>query len=330
MSSANWGPEESSSALWNERSYLAGILIGAVAFGVHATLFFITLNLLRSQTRAGHRNRVWIAVLVLLFTLSSIANGAQFKFTQMIYIDNRNYPGGPSAYLVEQQTETPALICLMAYIVNNWMQDALILYRFSIIYGRRNIAMAVAVIMFLSTIGLSCAFMARATAITFFEPLTANLLTSYFTISIALNVGLTLAIVIKLLRLRRRVARLFAHDSPHLSAAAMFIESAVLYSICGIIFLVPWGLADPVQNLVLPTLGQVESIAPVLIIMRIAQGRAWQSDTAIAFTSTSTDVRDLERSGISKADMGLAVMMKAEKQDESTTRVDALRKDDGA
>ncbi|EJD48817.1 hypothetical protein AURDEDRAFT_17999, partial [Auricularia subglabra TFB-10046 SS5] len=277
-----WGPDESSSALWNERSYLAGILVGAVAYGVHATLFFITLGLLWSQKRAHPQNRRWIAFVLLLFTLSSLANGAQFKFTQMIYIDNRNYPGGPSAYLIEKQTETPALICLISYIVNNWMQDGLILYRFWIIYGRRTEVVILPVIMFVSTIGISCTFMSRATGITFFETPTANLLTSYFSISIALNVILTIAIATKLLLVRRRLARHtspLVHDSPHFSAAAMLIESAVLYSVCGVIFLVPWGLADPVQNLILPTLGQAESIAPLLIIMRVAQGHAWSSDT---------------------------------------------------
>lgn len=93
---------------------------------MHATLFFTTLNLLWKKKRSDWRDYKWITFVVALFAVSSVANYGQLKFTQMIWIDNRNYPGGPSAYLVEQQTAFEARLVVGGYMVNGWLQDGLI------------------------------------------------------------------------------------------------------------------------------------------------------------------------------------------------------------
>ncbi|EJD50831.1 hypothetical protein AURDEDRAFT_159973 [Auricularia subglabra TFB-10046 SS5] len=217
---ASWRPVESAYDFWNERSFLAGILIGAVAYGVHATLFFITISLLAKKKRSHWKDYNWLTYVLVLFTISSIANYGQLKFTQMIWIDNRNYPGGPSAYLVEQQTAFEAKLVVGGYMVNGWLQDGLILYRFWVIFGGRPVIILVPSLLFLGTV-------------------------------------------------------------------AILIESAFLYTICGVAFLVPFGLADPFQNVILPTLAQIESIAPLLIIMRVAQGQAWSTETTTQFSRST-------------------------------------------
>lgn len=57
---------------------------------------------------------------------------------------------------------------------------------------------------------------------------------------------------------RRKVGQLVASSAQYLSVSAMLIESAALYAVAGIIFLVPWVSQNPVQQLVLPTLVQLE------------------------------------------------------------------------
>ncbi|KAF5329902.1 hypothetical protein D9758_018698 [Tetrapyrgos nigripes] len=49
----SWSPAgESSFQLWYERSILAGLFIGAIGFGVHATLFFWAFKLLWNQRQS--------------------------------------------------------------------------------------------------------------------------------------------------------------------------------------------------------------------------------------------------------------------------------------
>ncbi|EJD46575.1 hypothetical protein AURDEDRAFT_136854 [Auricularia subglabra TFB-10046 SS5] len=289
--SSTWHPNEPALALWNERSYLDGIFIGAVAYGVHATLFFITLKLLWARPRTTWKDYIWISYIVVLFTISSIGNGTQLKFTQMIYIDNREYPGGPAAYFVDGSTDFMAVFCNSVYILNTWLQDGLLMYRFWIIFGRGYLILAFPALVFLATIALAIVLivMLSRPGMTIWSAVNVQLITAYWSISVAFNILLTIAIVSRLLLMRYKIGRTnkALAIGPYVSVSAMLIESAFLYSICGLIFLVSFGVGSPVQNLVLPTLAQVESIAPLLIIMRVAQGNAWSADTAQRVTGST-------------------------------------------
>lgn len=285
----SWAPKESADALWGERSYLDGIFIGAVAYGVHATLFFITLRLLWARQRTTWKDYSWIAYVVVLFTVSSIGNATQMKFTQMIYIDNRNYPGGPAAYYIEGSTAFMAVFCNCIYIANTWLQDGLLLYRFWIIFGGSYLAISLPALVYVCSIALDCVVivMLSRPGMTLWSHISVQLFTAYWAISIAFNILLTVGIVALLIVTRRRVGKHVISSTPYLSVSAILIESAVLYSACGIAFIVAYGVNSPVQNLILPTLAQVQSIAPLLIIMRVAQGRAWSPTTRNQLTRPS-------------------------------------------
>lgn len=283
----SWTPEESSLDLWNERSYLDGIFIGAVAYGAHATLFFITLQLLWARAKTNRKDFFWIAYIAILFAISSVGNGTQLKFTEMIWIDNRNYPGGPAVYFIDGSTDFMAVFCNSIYIANTWLQDGLLLYRFWIIFGRSYVFAAFPALMYAASVGLACFlfFMLSSPGQTIWS--TFSFFTAYWSISVGFNIIVTLAIVARLLIMRRRIGKVMPTTaSPYVSISAMLIESAFLYSAAGVIFIVTYGLNSPVQNLVLPTLAQIESIAPLLIIMRVAQGQAWTADTATRVTDS--------------------------------------------
>ena len=81
----------------------------------------------------------------------------------------------------------------------------------------------------------------------------------YFSLSVALNIVLTLAIAVRLLMMRRSVVSSLGpeHAKMYISVTSMMIESAALYSITGLIFIVSYAVNSNVQNLALPVLGQV-------------------------------------------------------------------------
>ncbi|KAF7312840.1 hypothetical protein MKEN_00967900 [Mycena kentingensis (nom. inval.)] len=102
-----------------------------------------------------------------------------------------------------------------------------------------------------------------------------------------MTVILTSLIAGRLLFMRRRLRRLMGPDTrtPYVTLSAMLVESATLYSVNGLVFLISYGVNSPVQNLFLPLLGQTQSIAPLLIILRVARGYAWNGDTTNQFSS---------------------------------------------
>ncbi|KZV95267.1 hypothetical protein EXIGLDRAFT_834420 [Exidia glandulosa HHB12029] len=289
MDPSTWRPAETDIQLLRERSWMSGVLLGAVAYGAHATLFFITLNLLWKRPRAGRLNDwTWIAYICIMFITSGMGNGAQMRALQVGFIDQRNYPGGPGVW-VARTTAFVGVFCNSVYVVNSWFQDGLLLYRFWIIMDGSKLLIVFPALVYTATIALGITIINIFTGLNLHIQTAAHLLTAYFTISVAFNVLLTMAIVAKLLIARQRLGK-YLDDGlgTYVSVSAMLIESAALYSSIGIIFVVLHGINSPAQSLILPTLSQVQSIAPLLIIMRVAQGRAWSAETGARVDAAGT------------------------------------------
>lgn len=112
-----------------------------------------------------------MAYITVAFLISSIAIEGVFQFAQMIFIDDREYPGGPSAFLVEQSTASVSVMSQVAYIMSCWLQDGLLVralvctptavladcvdkvYRVWVIFGRSYIAAAIPMLLYLGLLG---------------------------------------------------------------------------------------------------------------------------------------------------------------------------------
>lgn len=83
--------------------------------------------------------------------------------------------------------------------------------------------------------------------------------TGYFAISVGTTVFLTLAIVVRLLLMRRRIGRVMGHNiAEYLSVSAMLVESAFVYSAVALPHAVLNALNNPAQLLTFHVLGQVQ------------------------------------------------------------------------
>jgi hypothetical protein len=69
---------------------------------------------------------------LLLFTMGNVGNAANIKVGEVIWIDNRNFPGGPNAFYAQGGgpfNNTANVV----YIINSWFQDGM-LVRFHIFH----------------------------------------------------------------------------------------------------------------------------------------------------------------------------------------------------
>ncbi|KAF7328661.1 hypothetical protein MSAN_02467700 [Mycena sanguinolenta] len=302
--STSWTPDETAAQLWNERCIFIGQFIGAFGYGVHLTLFVQCVHALYSGRKTRRHNWELLLFIFILFALGNIGNATSIFYAQKTFIDDRNYPGGPGAYFFEQSTQWVAVLCNSVYIVNTWFQDGLLLYRFWTIYSPKLLYRG----------GTSPYVLDFADSVCHCDPI------PYWAISISMTVILTALIAGRLMFMRYRLKKLVGASSsmPYVTITAMLVESAAIYSINGIIFLVTYGLNDPTQNLWLPVLGQTQSIAPLLIILRVARGQAFTGATVDQLTSMrfgrsqatrttndgSTTVLDTFRSGRKNVRMG--------------------------
>ncbi|KAJ3574053.1 hypothetical protein NP233_g2024 [Leucocoprinus birnbaumii] len=321
MSNPYAPPGESSFDLYEERTIIDGLFLGAIAYGVHLTLFIWCFHLLlrKKKSRPDYLLMLYVS---LLFVMGNIGNGTNIKVGELTFVDNRNFPGGPNAYFGTGAGPV-GLTCNVVYIINTWFQDGLLLYRFWMFFARggRWYLAFLPGIMFLASVALSLILivMLCVPGITLWSTISINLAIPYWAISIALNVIITACISIRLLYMRYQMRNaLVGTGTEYISVTSMMVESAAIYTINGLIFLVSYAVNSPIQNLALPVLGQTQSIAPLLIILRVLQGRAWSSASLAKF-QTGTDVRFNNNSTtmLQSSGTGPTLTMKSKEPNES-------------
>jgi hypothetical protein len=92
--------------------------------------------------------------------------------------------------------------------------------------------------------------------------------TSYYAISLSVNILLTILIAARLLMYRRRAmlaALPHGHATHYVSLAAIFVESAALYSIVALAFIISYALNNPINQIFLC----MASSAQVCFLLRI-------------------------------------------------------------
>jgi len=115
----------------------------------------------------------------------------------------------------------------------------------------------------------------------FFGSKSVNFGTPYYSLTIGLNIFVTAFICFRLLSLSRLVRDTMGPENAKLytGIASVLVESALPYSLCGIMFLVPYARG----NLVSVALGQVWAkttcLAPQLIVLRVVTDKAWTRET---------------------------------------------------
>jgi hypothetical protein len=128
VSNSSWVPDEDSQTLLSERCWLQGVVISAIAYGVTVSLYFLSFyHLTRGKNRIEFKRRlplvIYITVAFLLVTVYTITLAG---YTQMAFIDDRNYPGGPSAFENNMFYVPVDNAGAVVYVLSNWFSDALV------------------------------------------------------------------------------------------------------------------------------------------------------------------------------------------------------------
>ena len=123
-----------------------------------------------------------------------------------------------------------------------------------------------------------------------FSGVTVSFWLPYFTISVALNVLLTITIAWRLLlhepNLREALGYTSGINSIYMSAVTIPVESCAIYAALSICFIVPYAMSHHASVIFLSMLSQIQIIAPLLIIHRVATQRAL---TASSMTTISME-----------------------------------------
>jgi hypothetical protein len=98
----------------------------------------------------------------------------------------------------------------------------------------------------------------------------------------ALNILCTILIIAPLLRARQHIIKALGqrHGQLYTSIVAIIIESALPNAVFSLLWVILYAKQNTAENLFITVLIQIQvCIAPEMIILRIANGRAWDSST---------------------------------------------------
>ncbi|TBU24626.1 hypothetical protein BD311DRAFT_790911 [Dichomitus squalens] len=284
-----YGPDEDENTIDLERYFVAGDFITGTGFGVQLVLWTTcVMYFWRDRKRRGWRAIFLIGYLSVLISIQFIYCIDQANTVQVMYVDNRNYPGGPWQYFLNLQDIVLKLGFYATLFVGTFLCDLIVLWRCYVIWTISGRPVACAVVAFPTLIligsfvmGTLWTLQSSHPGLSLYskEPLAFG--TAYYALSLGLNIVLTALILLKLLMYRHKhlVHLPPEHSSQYLSLVALIIESAALYSAFAVMFLVSYGLNKPINQIWLGFAQAAQQIATYLILYRLATGTAWSKET---------------------------------------------------
>ncbi|KAG5332817.1 hypothetical protein C0989_006546 [Termitomyces sp. Mn162] len=278
MSESSYATVESWKLLWYERAVNAAAYLGAMGYGLHIAVFYsVTTIILRDKERRGW---VWLPFASSLFALGTVNIACSINFNQLAWIDERNYPNGPAAFLLEQQNRVSNLTAIVTSVIMLILADSFLILRCHLLWKKIYITVFLFVVLLASTvISILHSIQVAHPARIFEDSLSFSL--PYASLAASLNMLITLILFSRLIDLRRRLSLTMDATTreTYASIPALIIESAF-----------PAGIFS-------------FGIIPELIVLRIAQKRAWSMDIIRAAlpASPATLRNRMGRSGIETA-----------------------------
>lgn len=284
-----WRTDEDPALLTFEQLVYAAVSVGAVAFGLHTAIFSIYAY---HAAKAKKFPALQLIYTVVLFLLAGVTIGCNLSHNQMTWIDNRAYPGGPGAFILEQQGQFVNTIGNSAGLILAFMVDSLLIHRCYIVWSSKYYVVVLPILMLIAS-----TVMAILQTIAASQPQSALWNERavvyglpYFVLNMTTNMLVTAIIVARLLVARRQVRKSMGGDygKHYTSIAAMLVESAAPPALVSIILIALYSRGVPAQVLFYPLLPQVQAIAPQLIFIRVLRGRGWNKNTLTTGQDNST------------------------------------------
>jgi len=287
--------------LWLERSRLAGMMLAAVSYGGFFVLTVQAASALMQRPRHGGsiaENRYCLLFYVFItFVLGTVGFAGNAKYTEMIWIDLRDAPGGP-VWLIENELDYSINVVVVAcYYVMECFMQALLLHRCCVVWNWSRYVMIPMITLFVAMIVLSVIVLIQASTGLVWYNIDTVLI--YLCIDVGFTLIYTILVTRRLLVMRGQMKRIMGgYSSVYDTVVLMIIESAMLYTPFAILFIFAFAFNSNISNLCFLAASHVQGIAQLLIIVRVARGRSitdeWSAGvtaapSSIAFSGTTLD-----------------------------------------
>ncbi|KAG1772606.1 hypothetical protein EV702DRAFT_976615 [Suillus placidus] len=278
-----------------ERSRLVGMMLGSVSYGAYLLLTVQAVTALVRRPRPGQKiannRRALLCYTLIAFTLGTIAFACNIRYTEMIWIDLRDMPGGPTA-LIENATHYRInYVAICCGYLTAWFMQALLLYRCFVMWDWARRVMIPMVALYIGMIAVAIVILVQAGTGTIFYNI--NIAPAYLIIQVVLTVLYTTLVTRRLLVIRGQMRQAMAEydSSTYDTVILMLAESAMSYTVFLIIFIIAFAVdSNTLTTICFLSINQVQGITQLFIIIRVARGRAVTNDWATRATAAPTSL----------------------------------------
>jgi len=266
-------------------------------------VFHSAYLLLNSKSGFAWRTRIvkfYVIYGFVMLILTTFAMGTNQLLGQLMWIEHRNFPGGPFSYYLANSTLWINILGTASCIVGNYLNDALLLYRLYIIYSGDWRVVVVPFIIFLGTIAMSLLALTESALpnSSFFEKTTIDFTIPWLALTCGLNAIVTILIsgrIVYYARLASVNGTSSGKRGSHTSVVAILVESALPFTILGILCAIYFGKQQAPELALAVVWGSFVPISSQLIILRVAMGRAWTKETSTKLGLASSNMQFAER-----------------------------------
>ncbi|KAI0821785.1 hypothetical protein BC628DRAFT_1543082 [Trametes gibbosa] len=278
-----------------QNAYYIGNNFNAIFYGVELVVYVATIRALHRPGRASRAtDKLLIAFSTILLLLNTVFVATEAVFGEEMWIVNANYPGGSEAYLVAFASVWYQTFGTAASIALNLLSDALLIYRCYVIWGGSFRIVLLPTIIYIATCALGIAQLVASGIphADYFAGFAQKLGTAYTSTIIALEIIVTTLICVRIRQICRQCGGSSGGTAMvhrYAGAAAVFVESMLLSTLCGIAYLVPFARGDDISIFFLSIYVMSTCLAPQMIIFRMVSDTAWTLKTTEMMLTTTSE-----------------------------------------
>lgn len=228
-----------------------------------------------------------------IFILSTVSIGGQFRFAEMIYIENRTYQEGPKAWYQSNSDRWENVMTMSSIIAIPWIGDLLMLYRVHVLWNCRWWMIFLPCLIYLSNVAISLPFLVALSRPhdPEWSARVKSFSISYTALMVAFNLLVTILISVRLLMLRRKIEQVLGKvQSMYYNChATIFVECGGFFSLWITFYLIVKARGSWIQDAILLPSVYVSAITRIMIILRMAQNNAWSRDLIVASSNGVLD-----------------------------------------
>lgn len=283
---------------FGEEANFVGDFIAMILYGIVIVLFFQCVGAVLAGRARRSIRLVLVAHTVAMFFFLTVSIAMGMNLQSISWINNREFNDppfpGPLGYKAQFHSITRS-IPGTTFQLNQWLADGLLLYRCCVVYSTNYWVIAFPGLVYIASLVMGLMDMVWAVKTgNLYLPFDVD--TTYLSISLFLNVLLTLMIVVRLVLHSRQIqSAMGVAATPvrlYKALITLLVESCALYAISFAIFLATSIANNRIVKAFWPILNVIQVLAPFLIIQRVANQRTVTRDAA---PQSISSIRFLDR-----------------------------------